>query len=49
MGKFKKGDKIQVPSTIRGILPEIIGKKGRSIRTHYEDEQSVPFPFHGLF
>ncbi len=31
MGKFKKGDQIQVPSTIRGILPEIIGKKGSII------------------
>lgn len=31
MGKFKKGDMVQVPSTIRGILPAIIGAKGRVI------------------
>ena len=31
MGKFKKGDQIQVPSTTRGILEEIIGKKGQVI------------------
>ena len=31
MGKFQKGDLVQVPGTIRGIQEEIIGQKGRVI------------------
>ena len=31
MGKFQKGDLVQVPSTIRGIQENIIGAKGRVI------------------
>lgn len=31
MGKFQKGDMVQVPGTIRGIQEEIVGQKGRVI------------------
>jgi hypothetical protein len=40
MGKFKKGDQIQVPNTIRGILPAIIGVKGQVITE--VPERSMP-------
>jgi len=31
MGKFQKGDLVQVPGTIRGIQEEIVGQRGRVI------------------